>query len=392
MYVETIKSKTVKKYRTSITINGKKYNSPTFIRKTDCKEWFFKKQNERAELSLHGDSNKLYECLTINDYSAKWLETKSSQGASRATLKNYECYIRIHIVPHFNGMNLRSIQKSHIESFQSNLRKSHNPKGVNLIIGALKGLFREAIREGYLLKSPCEFIKTLSSDTAYDIYWTEDEINQFLKANHNNDLYELFLVALNTGMRKGELAGLCWDRVNFQYDTITVTRTRDKFELKERTKTTLKRVIPMNAITRATLFRLFELRTSGENLVFLKKNVQPISPHHIYRQFHAAQELAGLKNPIKFHSTRHTFASQFVNRGGSIYDLQKILGHTNVVMTMRYAHLSMDHLHSAMKTFSLGESRPNDEQSKQVQQIVFLKRAKEKIESPKIHPELKNQA
>lgn len=191
----------------------------------------------------------------------------------------------------------------------------------------------KSIDQGYLIKNPCEFIKSLSSNDSHEVYWTKDEINQFLKANYDHELYDVFVVALNTGLRKGELAGLCWDRVNFIENIITITRTRDKYELKERTKTKLKRVIPMNGMVKATLLNLFKKRTSDNKLVFLKASGEPINPHHIYRQFQQAQQAANMANRIRFHVIRHTFASQFVLNSGSIYDLQKILGHTSIVMT-----------------------------------------------------------
>lgn len=370
--MEIIKGKKSDSYRESIAINGKVIKSPLFKRKTDCKLWLSEKRSEKSKFKLFGENNKFHHKITIEQYSAQWLKTKEAQGVSRSTLNNYSRYVRIHIIPHFKGMDLKSIQKHHIESFQVKLKNEHNPKGVNIIITGLKGLFREAVKEGYLLKNPCEFIKTLTSDNNHEVFWTTAEVDQFLKANYHHELYELFMVALNTGMRKGELAGLCYDRINFNENTITVTRTRDKYELKDRTKTKLKRVIPMNEITKATLLNLFKNRISGNNLVFLKKNGEPINPHHIYRQFRSAQKAANIVNLIRFHDIRHTFASQYVLGKGSIYDLQKFLGHTNIVMTQRYAHLSMEHLQSAMKGFSLGAISFN-QGSTQNEVVLFKK-------------------
>jgi len=352
--MEEVKGKKSISYREAIVINGKVIKSPLFKRKTDCKQWLAEKKSERERLKLLGDHNKYYQSITIDDYSKLWLRTKEAQDVARSTLNNYERYLRVHILPFFKGKVLKLIQKNDVESFQLFLKKHHNPKGVNMIITALKGLFREAIKDEYLVKSPCEFIKSLTSDNTHEVFWTKDEINQFLKENHNHELYHLFVVALNTGLRKGELAGLCWDRVNFIENTITITRTRDKYELKERTKTKLKRVIPMNELTKATLSYLFNSRVNGESLVFLKSDDTPVNAHHIYRQFKVAQKKARMGTFIRFHDIRHTMASQFVINGGSIYDLQKILGHTSVIMTQRYAHLSMEHLQTAMKGFSLG--------------------------------------
>lgn len=342
------------RYRTMIWSDSRAIKSPVFKRKTDCHQWLSEKNSERARLKLYGDHAMLYEKITVAEYAIKWLKTKEAQGVSPSTLTNYERYVRVHIVPMLGKLLLRDVKKSDIESLQISLKKNHNSKGVNIIMTALKGLFRESMREGYILKNPCEFIKALSSDIFLDQYWTTNEIHQFLQANQSSDHYELFLVALNTGMRKGELAGLCWDRVNFAENTIIVSRTRTKSNIIDRTKTKLKRIIPMNGMTRATLLNLFKFRSNDAGIVFLNKNNAAIDPHHIYREFHKAQKKAKIDNVIRFHDTRHTFASQFMLQGGNIYDLQKILGHTSVVMTQRYAHLSDAHLQNALSKFELG--------------------------------------
>ena len=265
--------------------------------------------------------------------------------------------------PFFKNQILQTISKNDIERFQTELKKNHNSKGVNTIIITLKSIFKEAIKDGYLFKSPCEHIKTLKSDKKHEVYWTKSEINQFLRFNYGHELYYLFIVALNTGMRRGELAGLCWDRVDFSNNSIAVTRTRDRGELKERTKTNIIRIIPMNELVRSTLLNLFKLRTES-NFVFLGANNQPINPHHLYRQFNKAQKKAGLGRQIRFHDLRHTFASQYVLNSGSIYDLQKFLGHTDISMTTRYAHHSMEYLQTAMNGFSLGDIDKIEDENK----------------------------
>jgi site-specific recombinase XerD len=74
---------------------------------------------------------------------------------------------------------------------------------------------------------------------------------------------------------------------------------------------------------------------------------------HIYRRFHKAQAKAGLTNRIRFHDLRHSFASNFMMNGGNVFDLQKILGHTDIKMTMRYAHFTPDHLQTSIKYMNM---------------------------------------
>ncbi|MBI2519305.1 MAG: tyrosine-type recombinase/integrase [Bdellovibrio sp.] len=90
------------------------------------------------------------------------------------------------------------------------------------------------------------------------------------------------------------------------------------------------------------------------NFVFLKADGQAINPLHIYHDFGKAQARAKMDKRIRFHDLRHTFASHFMMSGGNLYDLQKILGHTQFEMTQIYAHLSPDHLANKTQILSFG--------------------------------------
>lgn len=362
--MEIIKNKKGQiKYREMLWINGMLFKSPRFHRKTDAIQWKANQLSKKSSVLLHGDT-KFLEKITLAEFSKRWLATKVSQNVAKSTYKNYESNIRTIFLPYFKSKALQVITKTEIESLQTELLKKHNPKGVNTIVINLKSIFKEAMKEGYIIKSPCEFVKSVKTDARPEVFWTKSEIDQFLKSAYGDPLYELYLTAMNTGMRRGELSGLCWDRVDFSANSISVTRTRDRNELKERTKTNLIRVIPMNDLVRMTLLNLFKNRTDS-SFVFMDQRKQPINPHHLYRSFERAQNHAGLTRKIRFHDLRHTFASQYIINGGSIYDLQKFLGHTDIAMTTRYAHHSMDYLQSAMKGFCLGsvqnEKNENEE-------------------------------
>ena len=353
MYIETLKYANKESYRTYITINNKKIKSPSFDRKHDCKNWYNEQLANRNKIKVYGAESKFYSKKVFNNYCDDWLLTKKAQDVSRSTLSNYESNIRVHFKPFFVNKDLRSISKSDIERLQIKLKEHHNSKGLNVIITVLKAIFKEAVKEGYILKTPCEYIKSLTEEQRPDVFWSREELVKFLQANHQHELYDLFLVAMNTGLRKGELAGLKWDRVLIDRKLLGITRIRDRVEQKERTKTNLIRWVPMNDIVITTLVRL-KNKNSHSDFVFLNEGGQPINTHHLYRTFQRAQIKAGVKNIIRFHDLRHTFASNFIMDGGKSEYLQKFLGHTELTMTQRYTHFSDESLQQAMAGFSLG--------------------------------------
>ena len=148
-----------------------------------------------------------------------------------------------------------------------------------------------------------------------------------VKGTVQNKNFLLYLLAINTGMRRGELCGLKWDQVNFTAGLIEVLGNLTRYGLGT-TKTNLIRYVPMNLRVRQYLEREFKNRRS--DFVLSRNDGLPLRTAHIYREFSKATKEASVRQ-IKFHDLRHTFASQFMMKGGNIYDLQKIFDALNKI-------------------------------------------------------------
>lgn len=330
---------------------GKCYKSTSFKRKTDARNWKNKKQAELKQLSIYGINPKLGDTL-FQDYAKSFLQKKLGRGRSPSTHKSYDQRLRLHILPLFGKLALKLIRKCHGEELQASLLKTHNNKGVNLIVDTLKAVMLEAERDEYIVRTPLTNLKSLTESQAIDKFWTCDEINQFLRANQNDQYYSLYFLAIHTGMRRGELAGLKWSAINFQQRLIHVRATADRYGQREGTKTGKNRIIPMNDQLLSFLLKLFECKNS--DFVFADENHNQIDAHHMYRLFRKAQVKAKMQNIIRFHDLRHTFASNFVMNSGSIYELQQILGHSKIDMSMRYTHHSPEFLARSSKHMDFG--------------------------------------
>ena len=162
------------------------------------------------------------------------------------------------------------------------------------------------------------------------IRWLEsDEETRLLAAcakSQNRSLLALVTVAMDSGLRRGELLALTWDRVDLSRGVI-------RFEL---TKSGKRREVPMRQAVYDVLAGLPGPRNG---------RVWPIG--NVRRAFENALETAKVED-FHFHDTRHHFASWYVMRGGALPALQQILGHATLAMTMRYAHLSPKHLRDEM--------------------------------------------
>ena len=351
--MEKIKRKDGFVYREMIYINGKMVKSPCFHRKTDAKKWKTEQESKKNKAKIFGYQSIDIERTKFSDFAEKWLAMSKLRN-SQSTYSNYCSNLRKHIFPIVGNLYLDQITKDHADEIVKLLfTTKHNVSGINKIMRVFKSVLIEAYKQDFLIRNPlANYRKLKEKQTAYK-FWNQSEINQFLVGNKNDALYSFYVVALNTGMRRGELAGLCFDKIDFHRSLIEVSRTRDRYGLRNNTKTNEIRYVPMNDVVKATLLNLFKSRQDG--LVFVLENGQPIEVHHIYRDFKNAQKAANLSNIIRFHDLRHTFASHFIMSGGDRYELQKILGHTKFEMTQRYAHLSPDHLAKATKVISFGD-------------------------------------
>ena len=200
---------------------------------------------------------------------------------------------------------------------------------LNRELAALRHLFALAVEEWEVLDKAPRI--RLEKEPEGRIVWLETtEVTALLtacRASQNKYLADVVTVALETGMRQGELLELDWPRVDLSRGVVAL----------ERTKSGRRREVPMRQAVYAIFAAMPEPR------------VGPVWPDKsIRRAFENAVEAAGLVD-FTFHGCRHHFASWFMMRGGQLEALREILGHRDIKMTLRYAHLSPGHLRTEIE-------------------------------------------
>jgi integrase len=165
-------------------------------------------------------------------------------------------------------------------------------------------------------------------------FLTFEEADRLLQAATEEER-TMILVALRTGLRFGELVALRWEDVDLVAGKVMVRRRlyRGTFDTPKSGK---PREVPLSEDARAALKRHRHLR--GE-LVFCDLDGRPFSHRVATNALSRALKRAGLRS-MGWHSLRHTFASQLAMAGAPLKAIQELLGHANIQMTMRYAHLA----------------------------------------------------
>lgn len=344
------------RYRETVYFGSRRERSPFFSRKGDANTWKVRKLNERSKMQALGEDYAPHTKLSLREYSCRWLEEKIEPTKSPSTYKDYERMLRCHLYPLLGKIPLKDVKERDADQLVVTLvKKGLSPKGIQNILALLKQLLNEAERRREISKNPLRHYRGPRVTEKEFSFWTEQDINKFLSSVKSHELYEFFVTALYTGMRKGEIAGLTWDCIGFASGLITVKGTLDKFGYRPTTKSGKIRHVPMNPFLRSVLQRMFSERKNDSRYVFVCKRGYPLDTNHLYRTFMKLQTRAKIKTKLRVHDLRHTFASQFMMKNlGSLFDLSRILGHADAKMTQRYAHLSPQHLANITHNLKFG--------------------------------------
>ena len=143
-----------------------------------------------------------------------------------------------------------------------------NQKG-SIVCSSYKGMLNDAVKWQLITANPIQFFPPLKELLRNDCFWTVTEVNQFLRANLNHWLYQHGYCLLNTGIRRGEAAGLKWDRVHFPTSKFEITRILDRYGLRETTKSGQKRTVPRNELFEILFGLLWSQRNTDSPFVLV---------------------------------------------------------------------------------------------------------------------------
>jgi len=169
-------------------------------------------------------------------------------------------------------------------------------------------------------------------------------------------LKDTVVIAMYTGLRRGELANLTWADVDLDSKLISV-RNRGDF----RTKTGDERSVPLRGRALDQLLEIKNRRGGVEQsaTVIVDRRRNPIRPDRMTRRFKDFVRKADLDERISFHNLRHSCVSLLSRRGVSTRIIQKIVGHSSITTTERYSHIRVDEAADAMEE-AFGSSEPTD--------------------------------
>ena len=256
------------------------------------------------------------------------------------------------LVTRFGNIPLRRFNVSMLEAYQQELLAEGKAAAtVNRKMALLKHLFHKASDWGWADDETLRIVrkvKMLKEPAGRLRYLTPEEVRRLLKECKSPQLRAIVTVALNTGMRRGEILNLKWDSVDL----------RNGYILVEQSKNGERREIPANAAVREVLSAI--VRRLDMPYVFHDSKGKAMK--EVRHSFDRACRLAGIHD-FRFHDLRHSAASFMAMAGVDLMAIKQVLGHKTIAMTVRYSHLSPGHLRNAVAALDRAMTAPADSTS-----------------------------
>lgn len=221
-----------------------------------------------------------------------------------------------------------------------------SPPTVNERLSKMKAVLNTAVRWKLIQSNPMNEIKFVKEPERFPPFFSQSSLQQLLLTIKEKWLKEVITFAILTGLRRGELLNLKWDDVDFARNLIIV-RSSPTFK----TKGGKIRRVPLNA----TAVCLLEERLRKDPSCYcFTLNGKQVSRTWLTHKFEKAiYDARSGDDRLHFHSLRHTFASWLVQDGASLYEVQKLLGHSSGRITEMYSHLQPETLHRTVNRISL---------------------------------------
>ena len=309
--------------------------------------------------------------MTVAQYLNHWLEGDIDRRVAARTAARYRGIVEKNIIPKLGHVPMRKLTAVHIEAFEAELQregwvkaraKQKIKEGEEAPIPEKRGLSAQtalhihrtlsqalghAVRLGVLFKNPAEQVKPPRPPSREIKILDKKEITTLINAAKGVGLYVPVLVAVTTGMRRGELLALRWSDISPKAELLTVNqsleRIKGRFEFKSPKTKTSRRTITLPAITiealrghyRAQIEERLKLGLGRDprGLVFARPDGQPMDADTLSKAFRRLVASAKV-TPITFHGLRHTHISHLLMDGVHVKLVSERAGHASINITL----------------------------------------------------------
>ncbi|OTN88857.1 hypothetical protein A5819_001349 [Enterococcus sp. 7E2_DIV0204] len=279
---------------------------------------------------------------TFGEWANIWLNDIMAVKLKESTYASYSNNLQIHIFPLLGQRALKKITTSDMDQLVKGLSKSLSASSIQIVFRIVKSCFEAARERGYIYLNPCEqtMLPKINKQKIQALTRNQQKAVEIESQKTAKGLP--VLLALETGMRIGEICALKWTDIDFEESVLRVHRTKQRIAMpkssSQRTKiietapktANANRLIPLSLKLKTALLNC-KAQSNSEFVV--TSGSRSVEPRTVSYRFEQIKKRLGLFN-VPFHALRHTFATRCVELGVNIAAISSLLGHSSIKLTL----------------------------------------------------------
>lgn len=294
--------------------------------------------------------------VTLADYLAGWLSDVAALRLRPGTLQGYEHHVRSYIAPTLGRVTMAQLSAGHVQRLiREMMAQGLAPASVQRVHATLRAALNHAVRQGLVTRNVAPLATLPTVRRQPPAAMEPAAAVAVLEAVKGHRLEALMTLAMFTGLRQGELAGLAWSDVDLTAGLLTVRRAlawHDGRPILAAPKTARSRrtmhvpALALEALRAHRERQRFEAKAAGpawqnsEGLVFVTSTGEPLGKTVAWSALSACLRAAGLPH-LRFHDLRHAYATLALQAGAGLREVQEGMGHTSITTTANvYAHVA----------------------------------------------------
>ena len=323
---------------------------------------------DAAKRQLADGLGSLDERQTLEQYLARWLVDSAKPSLQPKTWASYESIVRIRVNPRIGHVKLGRVTPQHLQTLYADLLGTGlTLRSVQFTHAVLHRALKQALRWGLVARNPADAVTAPRPRRKEFHALTQGEVDTLLGAVEGTERYLLYVLAVTTGLRQGELLALKWADIDMEGGKLAVQRRlerrsiRDGHVFADAKKGRSRRSVALARLAiealRSSRAHQAEARLRAGpawedyDLVLTNDLGEPLAPRSVTRRLHADLEFAGLPR-VRFHDLRHTAATLLLADGTHPKIVQELMGHATIAVTMdTYSHVLPHMQREAAGTF-----------------------------------------
>ncbi|HEY6541612.1 MAG TPA: tyrosine-type recombinase/integrase [Ktedonobacteraceae bacterium] len=292
--------------------------------------------------------------MTLKTHLERWLEQVCKLTMRASTYKMYRSAINFHWIPSLGHIKLQKLTIGDLQAFYAELQKTHKPRTMARIHAALSSALEDALKQGFIGRNVAKLVDLPHIERYEGQILTVEQARKLLEVARGSRYDVLLLVAVTTGMRRGELVALRWVDVDLEYGMLQVRHTVSRapgmgcVEGEPKTKAGRRKILLSSVVMEALKeqkVRQEQVRIKAgdrwreRGLIFSNKYGGFLNPDYVWRWFKKLLRQANLPD-VRFHDLRHGAATVLLAAKVDLKVVSELLGHSSVAITADiYAHV-----------------------------------------------------